>query len=328
MVMSEEQKLDRSLLCFVCKKLVINPLHCTDCQILYCERCGYENPERTCQKCKSKKLSNKIPPSQMVTLSKYNIYCKSKNSGCQLILFYENLLEHQEHCHHERLLCIFPQCYERIKRKHFPYHIKNCAFRLIKCKFCYKDFNYRELRVHSVNCLEKLVKCQGCQKQILNKYLAEHIKNCDNLKLICQRCNKEFSREDVGQHTELNCIVGLIVKYREQFDKEFLEIKEEFEKIAKLIEQKEKYLELKCRECDKFSCEVALKNCKICRLKICSYCVKNSFVVCVNCGQDYCRKCFELSSENDVCFSCSNQNKELSHSPVIVKKKEANRITI
>lgn len=71
-------------------------------------------------------MIKEIPHLYKIMLSKYNIYCKNTQTGCPLILFYENLIEHEDHCHHEKLLCIFPNCFAKIKWKFYPKHIKEC----------------------------------------------------------------------------------------------------------------------------------------------------------------------------------------------------------
>lgn len=69
----------------------------------------------------------------------------------------------------------------------------------------------------------------------------------------------------------------MVFKYRQIFEKEFKEIENQFKIIAEKIEEKEKYLELKCRDCDRFACEVAIKKCSLCKLKLCTYCAKTNF---------------------------------------------------
>lgn len=51
-VTNDETKIDKSLLCYICKKLVMNPNICTKCDILYCERCAHYNEDKFCMRCK------------------------------------------------------------------------------------------------------------------------------------------------------------------------------------------------------------------------------------------------------------------------------------
>ena len=60
-VPNNEAKHDDKLNCYLCKKLVINPLMCNNCEIFFCERCGFEDISRICSKCKDKKLTTHIP---------------------------------------------------------------------------------------------------------------------------------------------------------------------------------------------------------------------------------------------------------------------------
>jgi hypothetical protein len=303
-VKTKEIKLDNSLKCLICDKLVINPSYCNKCKHLFCERCSVDI-NRTCTICPSENLTIKIPQAYNIMMSKYTIYCKNRKSGCSLILFYENLLEHEENCHHERLLCIFPDCFERIKRKNYPFHIKNCKYRIIKCKYCSKDFIYDEYNDHAVNCEERLVSCYGCNKQILNKFLAEHVEFCDKIKLICERCKKSFLKSEIASHTELICVTGLILDYKKHYEMKVKAINEEFFKIQNLIKEKEKYFEMNCNKCKRFACEVALKKCQLCKLKLCTYCAKSSYRSCNNCHNLFCESCFNFSMKNKICFSCN-----------------------
>lgn len=90
----------------------------------------------------------------------------------------------------------------------------------------------------------------------------------------------------------------MVSRYKKTFEKEFKEISDEFSRISELIKEKEKFIELKCRNCNKFSCEVALKDCTLCHLKMCMYCAKQNFSQCISCGKLFCNNCFDLSSKN------------------------------
>lgn len=313
-------KLDKTLKCQTCQNLVINPTICTPCKSLFCERCSIDKKKK-CPKCGSI-LSKTIPQGYKIMLSKYNIYCKNRKSGCSLILFYENLLEHEDNCHHERLLCIFPDCYERVKRKNYPFHIKNCKFRIIKCKYCNKDFIYDDYNDHSVNCEERLVNCYGCNKQILNKFLAEHVEFCDKIKLICERCKKSFLKSEINNHTELKCVTSLILDYKKSYKIKLEDIKREFGKIEERIKNKEKFFIMNCNICKRFACEVALKKCQLCNLNLCTYCAKSSFRSCNNCHNLFCESCFKFSMENKICFSCNESFLGVQGGYQSIKKKK------
>ena len=93
---------------------------------------------------------------------------------------------------------------------------------------------------HRINCEEKLVKCSGCKKKILNKFLTEHIKFCEEIILVCERCKGEFNKDQIREHTERKCVVGLIIKNKNHYEKEFNELEKKFAEIKLKIQQKEK----------------------------------------------------------------------------------------
>ena len=52
----------------------------------------------------------------------------------------------------------------------------------------------------------------------MNKFLKEHIKFCEDITLICERCKEEFNKNEIKDHTEKKCVVGLILKNKNHYE--------------------------------------------------------------------------------------------------------------
>lgn len=108
-------------------------------------------------------------------------------------------------------------------------------------------------------------------------------------------------------HTELKCITGLIIKYKKSYKKQFELLSAKFSKIQEKIKKKNKFMELKCAECHRHSCEIALKNCFLCKLQLCTYCAKQNFNSCSKCHEVFCQSCFNFSIKNKTYFCCNDK---------------------
>jgi hypothetical protein len=303
-LLDDGQKVEDILICKSCKQLVMKPFHCQKCKVLFCQSCAmrYETP--TCEICKSDKLTENIQQLFRIMLSKYKVNCKHKSEGCDLVLYYENLEEHEDICLFERMYCIYPDCKEKIEKKSYIPHTKNCIHRLINCEFCSRDFKFNDIENHYINCEMKMVQCYGCRRQVLNKFLNEHIDICDEIKLVCERCGKILKKAEIGNHNEIDCVASILKNFRDTNMSTLSDLAEQLKTIKTKIEANDKMLSLYCHKCKKVSCEIALKGCDLCKTKLCNFCAKDLLKACKSCGKLFCPTCFAALVQHKSCLSC------------------------
>ena len=304
-VLDPTDRVEPSLLCKECSKLVVNPYYCSQCKILYCEGCYVTNKQKTCTACHHTVLTNEYPTLYNIMLSKFKIYCRNKSTGCSLILYYENLLEHEDNCHHEPLLCVYPDCDERVKRKSYPYHIKSCKHRILSCPHCTTDFKYSLLDQHLQYCDMRLVECYGCRKQVYNKYLEEHLDICDEIDVVCSKCNQTFVKRDIFNHTEYDCLSQALKKFMVASEETLVTLRGEINKAKDKIKENDAIIETSCGNCKKLACEIALKRCELCRKRQCAACARTNYKSCSSCLKIFCNSCFNHSMDDKMCFNCS-----------------------
>lgn len=311
-LLEEDQKIESALICKSCQRLIIKPYFCNHCKVLFCQSCAmrYENP--ICELCNTERLTDTIQQFYRIMLAKYRVHCKNKNEGCELILYYENLEEHEDICHHERLLCIYPDCFEKIERKNYPFHIRNCPLRLLNCQYCFKDYKFIEIETHHLNCEMKMVQCYGCMRQVLNKFLNEHVEICDEIKVVCEKCETVFKKHEIGNHTEVDCVANLLKNFRESSSIALRELKDQIRVVKDKIEENSHLTENRCHQCQKVSCEVAIKCCEICNTKSCNICYKEFLKPCKACKKLFCPTCYGLSAQHKSCLACGETFGSLS----------------
>lgn len=306
-ILESNDRVEPSLLCHECSQLVVNPYYCTQCKFLYCEGCYITKKLNTCTACRQTPLINEYPPLYNIMLSKFKIYCKNKSTGCSLILYYENLLEHEDNCHHELLLCVFPDCNERIKRKNYPTHIRSCEQRLLSCPHCSADFKFSQLDQHLRNCDNRLVECYGCKKQVYNKYLEEHLEICEDVEVVCEKCSQVFLKRDIFNHTEHDCLSYALREFMMVSEAKLVELRTEINRAREKIKENDVIIQTACASCKKPACEVALKECELCKKRLCTACSRNLLITCTDCLKFFCQECFNHSVDDKVCYGCSQK---------------------
>ncbi|UJR11011.1 hypothetical protein I4U23_015195 [Adineta vaga] len=102
------------LLCSICQNVLWKPVACITCENAFCSKCIHMWIERldvSCQttcpfKCNFNK--KRAPPILNSLLSKLKIYCVYRDNGCQQILNYDVLENHQQTCDYKDIVC--PVC--------------------------------------------------------------------------------------------------------------------------------------------------------------------------------------------------------------------------
>ena len=283
--------INHKYLCLCCKKFINGAHYCLTCRHYFCESCFLNQFNTNCQICKQDKISTDVPLKDLKELSYYMFKCPNERSGCRLKLFYEIYNDHVPFCGYEPLLCLYPDCKKRIIRKKYPEHIRKCSQKLIICKHCYEDQKFCEFNQHLLDCKQRIVECFGCNKQLKNKYLKNHLRICDMVDLICEKCGFEFNKKDMENHSDIDCFVHEMHRFEKFMFGAISGLRKEILKSSNKIDLYMKHSQQKCINCNRFSCEVALKTCHLCSNSYCSSCAKQTFMNCKFCNNIFCVKC-------------------------------------
>ncbi len=141
--------------CKICFNILNNPYDCSKCGNSFCYNCISQlvNENKPCPfKCEQ----YSIKPSSfsiMSYLAKLSFTCLNKANGCNDIIPYSNVVDHDKNCKFFYTKCPNVQCSMKLKWTLIESHLKNeCPFTLFKCDKCGIDFYRDDINEHVKNC--------------------------------------------------------------------------------------------------------------------------------------------------------------------------------
>ena len=168
------------LKCKLCKKILLNPYDCSKCGNTFCYYCINKLKQNNLP-CPFNCKSFDITPSSVGIkkfLNPLKFECKYKKNGCQEIIPYMNIENHENNCPFNVTDCPNSQCKQKIRNNMLENHIQNeCPYTLFKCKNCGLNLNRKELLLHSKLCLQIKEQLES-QSPIINNISQEQsVKN-------------------------------------------------------------------------------------------------------------------------------------------------------
>jgi len=143
----ERSKNISKLTCPLCKKILWKPTCCSTCKNSFCKHCleDWLTKRRKCPNgCDFKEKVG--PTKKKKILEALEISCVYSGNGCEEVVRYDALENHQNHCDFEAFQCKCGKYYCRNQEKK---HAKECGFLKIKCEECEKMLKYEELASHN-----------------------------------------------------------------------------------------------------------------------------------------------------------------------------------
>lgn len=244
-----EQLVD-TLMCIICKCVPLHPLQCKGCEIICCSECyaDWSKPNQCPQQCEdpSYKAPSKIV---MKFFCDFKISCRFKVNGCQTIIPYESVENHEKECFFQKKRCSeFPQCQQEVLLKDYQYHLKNCEHIKTECVHCKASLPRKETDTHIKNiCPLALIKCQFCKKEAFRKLLAKHEEECEERGIKCEKCSKEMKLKEKQDHSCIEYLYSLILVLAQSNETR----KKEIKLLKKRIESTETILGLMNQHSDK-----------------------------------------------------------------------------
>jgi len=195
------------ILCKICKNVLWEPEKCIDCQIHFCKFCILFHllKSKKCPNCLLE-YSSKSPDTFLLEdLNDIGVKCIYSYNGCNKILKYESIRNHENLCIYKELSC--EECGHTILKKNYYSHI-------ILCKNTYpKDIkiDYSQIIIYFQGILQKIENDNCVQlesiKMNFNEMYAQKEKNLQNLILTMEKQRKileEFGieKEKCKYHNE------------------------------------------------------------------------------------------------------------------------------
>ena len=150
---------------------------CQICETPFCASCIHQwlanSPDRCPNRCEVYR-ERKCPPFIAKLLAQLQITCFYQSNGCEQVISYEALGNHESECDYQRQQC--PGCHLPLLKKNFAPHERDCA--LIEwtcetCKLVYKRDGVAAMHTDSICLNEQLRKLHDESAQ--NKQALEKI---------------------------------------------------------------------------------------------------------------------------------------------------------
>ena len=148
-------------ICGVCEKLVVSPLFCGICSIMYCKNCVDCTKQENCPKCKFQKLIDS-PRFNLNILQKFILKCPY--SGCDKTINYMKFEEHLKNCDNAINKCL--SCDFQNTKLKIENHVKKCENITINCEFCGEKIIRRNYKDHIKSCTDNFIDCLVCKESV------------------------------------------------------------------------------------------------------------------------------------------------------------------
>ena len=176
--LEKQEKLLPVLKCKICLNILLNPYDCSKCGNTFCFSC-INRLKESMKKCPFGCIDYEIMPSSFAIkkfLEQLKFICLNKDNGCNEIISYNNLEQHDKNCNYINATCPNNQCGIKIKWNLLDNHIqKECLYTLFECSKCHLKLNRKEYLEHNKIC-RILNRELDKQSPIINKLTKEDFK--------------------------------------------------------------------------------------------------------------------------------------------------------
>ena len=301
--------------CMICFELVSKPRECEVCHKVYCYDCllGWLKNKDTL-KCPLKCDGKMVSPDVIIgdIFKTLQFYCKNRLNGCEKVLYSSEIKKHDIECTYKMVLCPNNYCSHRTFRINLKKHLRRCNFQRL-CPYCKKEIVAKKFPFHRKICKFRDVSCKLCHKYFTYTKYCKHISTCKE-KYLNIVCDLQSSKMLCG-----NCLMtdGVVVCNKLERMKGCHICNNLFCTRCFIVDG------IQCIGCQKVTCEIHLKKCRICKLRKCKNCVGkctncNKGSICVEClfiettGKTYCARCRKCACCREVfsgiidksCFYC------------------------
>lgn len=305
-IMNKNEYDYKSLLCTICKGLLVSPKSCVNCENLFCLKCKENqlNNDIPC-KCSEKKYS-KAHKFIVESLNKLIIQCKYHKNGCTTSILYNQLESHEPECDYSEITCQNEGCDKIMLLLELEEHLNQCNYKQVNCCYCNSTFKKLDINAHEDNCDFKSIKCTGCSGNFYLKEYKIHEESCEEIIISCQRCNFNYKKREYKNHDDYSCAMNNFEKIKIVMDSDLAKISKSVDYLEKQMKSYEAYFSISCRQCEKYVCEASSIFCIVCKSAYCNNCYEQFTTVCFKCKKHYCRDFCGI--KNECCNICNEEN--------------------
>ena len=204
--------------CKLCFNVLINPFDCESCGNTFCYEC-INNLRVNNKQCLFKCENFQIKQASLgITslLSTLTFECLNKESGCNTIIPYLDVNNHDKECQYQTAICPNFKCNRSIKRQLLEYHIR-------------KECNYT------------LFKCDNCEINFIRADYVQHVKNCKfiedifDLKTPIINNDDQLDLQDMSLKNFMKTLLYNMTKNQKEFDKKLSALSEEVKSIKEVV---------------------------------------------------------------------------------------------
>lgn len=175
--------------CKKCNFIVREPYQTECCGASFCHTC-IQNHEGPCPDCGEKQLEVFADKKTKRQLSNYEVYCISKDRGCQWKGKLGALDDHLN------------------SNPTAGNELTGCQLAQIKCSYCSQTFMRCDIELHkSQDCSMRPFSCEYCQKYNSHyEDVEKHWLKCSHFPQLCpNKCGEKFPRHKIVNHMRIDC---------------------------------------------------------------------------------------------------------------------------
>ena len=143
------------LKCKICLNILLNPYDCSKCGNSFCFTCISKLKDSN-KPCPLGCTDYDIIPSSFAIkkfLNQLSFSCLNKENGCEEIISYNNIEQHDKNCEYINSVCPNLQCGVKMPWNLLKNHIQNeCNYTLFECDKCRIKLNRKEIELHKRIC--------------------------------------------------------------------------------------------------------------------------------------------------------------------------------
>ena len=238
------------LKCKICLNILLNPYDCSKCGNSFCFSCINKLKESD-KACPFGCTDYEIMPSSFAIkkfLNQLHFTCLNKENGCNEIISYNNIEQHDKNCEYINSICPNNQCCKKLPWYLLKNHLQNeCLYTLFECEKCHLKLNRKELEPHNKLCsainkefenhnviMNKMTKDDLVKKK---EEFTKFINGIENLNFFNEENNKENDNkieQNIFNNSDMNLLVKSLIFI---FSRKMNFIEDKINKINNTLQQ-------------------------------------------------------------------------------------------
>ena len=213
--------------CPICLQFPFEPIQCSKCLKIFCEKCQINNKCPICRDYFEKKELDRILKN---ILGKLLLRCPNCDKYTKLNkIKVSEYINHLKSCDYSDYQCL--TCKKTIphsKNDCFE-HAHFCGYSDSLCCYCSKTVKKYLKKEHEIKCGEELVQCEFCEEKLERKKIDNHKKNICLMRIInCNECHEDYKFKDFNDHLKEVCKDNQIKYWKKKFEEAKQVLEEDF----------------------------------------------------------------------------------------------------